>query len=367
MRFGFFTPVSPSPGEPPGLAAERGVAEILYAEALGWDDVWLAETPFARALAFGGTSLIFAAMLAAKTSRIRIGTAITPLPLHDPIETAMAAACVDNFSHGRFDLGIGRGQRSYGQSGVSLLDGSIGNPGDADWRAQYLESIECVLGMLGQESFSYKGDYYEYSNLNVSPRPYQDPLPVWAVAQSPQTYIEMAQRGVHLLIPIPGYHGGVDSWEGTRELLNEYRKTWKDSGHAGEPQVTMRIPTFMGKTNEQASDVARRTIELCRTRFIELLASVTGAPVDNTTDTLRQFGLGPFAIIFSREFAIDSAIETITFTGSPEIVVERLEHLRDELQLDGVMIEAGFFGQTSREDHIRTLRLMADEVMPQLK
>src|SRR5579872_3092841 len=120
MRFGLFG----GPAAGPGLAASRTYAEFVEyavaAEELGFVSAFLTEHHF-TGLGQASSPLTLLAHLAARTSTLRLGTAVTVLPWHDPILVAEQAATVDVLSGGRLDLGVGRGFRAaefegFGQS-----------------------------------------------------------------------------------------------------------------------------------------------------------------------------------------------------------------------------------------------------------
>ena len=112
MNFGAFL-LMPSPSvRPHAEIYARGLDIAQAAEALGYDGVWLAEHHFSN-YGYLSQPLIMATHLAAKTSRIRIGTAVVVLPLHNPLMVAEQAATIDLLSEGRFDLGLGRGYQQY--------------------------------------------------------------------------------------------------------------------------------------------------------------------------------------------------------------------------------------------------------------
>jgi alkanesulfonate monooxygenase SsuD/methylene tetrahydromethanopterin reductase-like flavin-dependent oxidoreductase (luciferase family) len=131
--------------------AERlGVASIWVSEHHLFDDGYLAQP------------LTFAAAIAARTSRPRIGTAVAIAPLHHPAELAEQAALVDLVSAGRLDLGIGTG---YREPEFALFDASLDR--------RYAQTDGCAKAL--RELWS-----------RVTPAPVQQPLPIWMGYQGPQ-------------------------------------------------------------------------------------------------------------------------------------------------------------------------------------
>ena len=92
---------------------------VIEAERLGFSSVFLVEHHFTG---FGqvSASLNLLSYLAARTERIRLGTAVVVLPWHNPVLVAEAAATLDLLSNGRLDFGVGKGYRPYEFSGFCV-------------------------------------------------------------------------------------------------------------------------------------------------------------------------------------------------------------------------------------------------------
>ncbi|HEY7294167.1 MAG TPA: LLM class flavin-dependent oxidoreductase [Dehalococcoidia bacterium] len=157
------------------LYAEQ-LEQIAYAEQLGFDSVWITEHHFIED-GYTPSVLPIAAAIAVRTSRIRIGTWVLLLPLHNALRIAEDAATVDILSNGRLDLGMGLGYRleEFAAFGV-----------DRHQRGRIMdESLELMRRAWTQDRCSFQGDFYSVQNLNVTPKPVQRPHPpIWLGARS---------------------------------------------------------------------------------------------------------------------------------------------------------------------------------------
>ena len=98
----------------------RVTREIVRADEIGFDYVWVAEHHFSDQYGIMPDVFVYAAYIAALTRRIKIGTAVVTLPLANPLRVAENAAFVDILSQGRFALGLGSGYRQYEFDGFGL-------------------------------------------------------------------------------------------------------------------------------------------------------------------------------------------------------------------------------------------------------
>src|SRR5688500_6138368 len=120
MRFGFFDQLPCS-----GAHSEREryhdlIAQIELGDELGFDTVWLGELHFSRAFSILADPLMVLAAAAQRTTRIRLGTAVTLLPLHNPVKLAEEAAVADILSNGRLEFGVGRGTAPIHYAGYDI-------------------------------------------------------------------------------------------------------------------------------------------------------------------------------------------------------------------------------------------------------
>jgi alkanesulfonate monooxygenase SsuD/methylene tetrahydromethanopterin reductase-like flavin-dependent oxidoreductase (luciferase family) len=139
------------------------VDDIALADELGFDSAWLAEHHFSR---YGllGNPLMLGALLAERTKRITLGTAVLVLPFHDPLRLAEDAALLDNLSEGRLRLGVGRGYQPREFRGFGKL---------AEHNKElYQETVDILQLAWTQQAWSYHGRHYNYDDVEIYPRPY---------------------------------------------------------------------------------------------------------------------------------------------------------------------------------------------------
>ena len=166
------------------------VEQAIRAEELGWDDVWLSEHHFIDD-GYTPSMLPLAAAIAARTSRIRVGTSILLLPLHDPLRVAEDAATVDVLSGGRFELGVGAGYRKGEFEGFDVPLNRRG--------VRMNEGVPILRRLFAGERFSFEGAAYRYGEIELHPRPVQDPMPIWMGAFTPVAVKRAARLRCHYI------------------------------------------------------------------------------------------------------------------------------------------------------------------------
>jgi alkanesulfonate monooxygenase SsuD/methylene tetrahydromethanopterin reductase-like flavin-dependent oxidoreductase (luciferase family) len=122
-------------------------------------------------------------VVATRTSRIKLGTMITPVPRRRPWQLARQTASLDVLSGGRLILGVGIGSPAYGDFGI------FHEPSGDRIRADLLdEGLDIMAGLWTGEQFSYQGEHYTVDSVRFRPRPVQQPrIPVWVGGILPGT------------------------------------------------------------------------------------------------------------------------------------------------------------------------------------
>jgi alkanesulfonate monooxygenase SsuD/methylene tetrahydromethanopterin reductase-like flavin-dependent oxidoreductase (luciferase family) len=169
MKFGVFFQAPETAGQTHAQRYAEMFELIAFAEELGFDVAWLAELHFGGAFSLLAHPLMMVAAIAQRTKRIRLGTAVTLLPLQHPLSCAEQAATADVLSGGRLEFGVGRGSIPSQFHGFRVAV--------AENRARFDEALDIIQLAWKGERFSYRGLFHQVEELAVVPRPVQRPHP----------------------------------------------------------------------------------------------------------------------------------------------------------------------------------------------
>jgi len=331
MRFGLFG----GPGQ--GTTPDRRHGYLAFAdyavlaEELGFVSAFLTEHHF-TGLGQASAPLALLANLAARTRTMRLGTAVTVLPWHNPITVAEQAATVDVLSGGRLDLGVGRGFRA------AEFDGFAQSMDEAQER--YEEALEVIVRAFAERGrWSHDGRFWRYHEVLVEPEPAQRPHPpLWIGAGSESSLRAAAQAGFRLLLD------QVASFERTGERIAVYRERLGELGQgcdAGVDVAVTRSLLLVDGPRERAAAIAGRV------EAFERMARLTTAGRDPQNR---------MAVEYTSDIA--RATEEGAIIGDVAECVERLRALRDAGAEYVLLLDPA----TSTD----TLRTFAAEVMPAL-
>jgi alkanesulfonate monooxygenase SsuD/methylene tetrahydromethanopterin reductase-like flavin-dependent oxidoreductase (luciferase family) len=219
MKFGTFHLFSQPPWWSEREMIDNELEQARWLEDLGFEEAWLAEHN-ARVYGIVGSLAITAAALAATTKTLRIGAAVTRLPLHHPLHTAEDLALVDVLSNGSFDWGIGKGYDplEFETYGVDF----------EEREARWEESLHIVLRAWRDGRIEHKGRFWTIPETALQPKPIQRPHPpVYVmVTQSDETVVWAAER------LYPFIMGQGPDWDNAKGKVDLYRKTALAAGHA---------------------------------------------------------------------------------------------------------------------------------------
>ena len=331
MKFGLFG----------GASAQRGgvhrdstqgyrdfIDYVVEAEELGYRSVFLVEHHFTG---FGqvSASLNLLTYLAARTRRIRLGTAVVVLPWHNPVLLAEEAATVDLLSNGRLDFGVGKGYRPNEFHGFNV---------DQD-RAQerFDEALEVIRrAWTSEEPFDHRGRFWTYNGIVVEPPCVQKPHPpLWIAAGRPEAIAVAAERGFNLLLD------QIAPFDVIGERLAVYRRTMEALGRTFDPH-SVAVARALHITHTEAEREEAHALRARLLGGISRLSRVRGG--GGPESTMLQYN------------DTRLATEEGALIGPPDEIIERLRLL----QTYGVEYVLLIDVTGSRE----SLRTFEREIMP---
>jgi alkanesulfonate monooxygenase SsuD/methylene tetrahydromethanopterin reductase-like flavin-dependent oxidoreductase (luciferase family) len=335
-------------GATDGAFFQELLQTVDAAEAWGLDGIWLGEIHFLPSRSILSSPLVVAASLAARTRRMCIGTAVHVIPLRNPLGVAEDVATLDHLSGGRFEFGIGRSgsPRSYNLLGIPY-DESQG---------RLMESLEVMREAWKGERFTFHGNYFHVDNAVIGPRPLQQPHPpVRIAALNPASFVRAAELGLHIFVGLRGTDISI-----LRGHIDNYEDTWRAAGHRGDGSVYLRIPLYAAATDEQAVEESKDSVVYYFRRQAELARSGTGS---GTTTTGQRLAQADELATLSLEHILRERV----VIGSPTSLVNRLRELREQLHLDGIIVEPNPGGRIPVDGMMKSLELLAKEVAPALR
>lgn len=221
----------------------RPPAELLdearAADAAGWHGIWYADhymenTASARGAVYEAWGVLPA--IAAVTSRVRVGTLVSPTTFHHPALLAKRAATIDHLSGGRMVLGLGAGwqENEHAAYGVPL-------PEPKERVDRFEEAIRIVRSLLSEDLTSVTGDHFTVTQAPADPKPVQSPLPLLVGSRGPRM-MRIAARF-------------ADEWNawGTPETIAPQRAALAEAcERVGSPMLRTSVNALIDLTGDES-------------------------------------------------------------------------------------------------------------------
>jgi probable LLM family oxidoreductase len=278
---------------------------------------------------------ILLAAAAARTSRIRLGSAVTVLSAADPVRVFQQFATLDLIAKGRIDLIVGRGSftEAFPLFGLDL----------ADYDSLFSEKLELLLKIRDSTHVTWSGRHRPpLTGQGVFPRPSQNPLPIWVgVGGSPESFVRAGLLGLPLMVAIIG--GEPRQFA---PLVDLYRRAGAHAGHAPETlQVGLHVFGYIGDSIRSATDI------------------VYPGWQQMTSNVSRERG---FARPTRAQFDATSGPDGAFFMGDPDTVATKLRRVSGQLGgVDRVSVQMTNPRMTHK-DLLRGIELLGTEVAPRL-
>lgn len=353
MRFGTYFFLQAPSGRTGAEVLPEEVDQMVLAEDLGFDSVWLTEHHYAD-YGLSSAPSVLLATVAARTRRVHLGTAVYVIPFHHPLRLAEETASIDILSGGRLTVGLGRGNRPMEFYGHGVPQ--------EESRGRMEEGVDVLLQAWTQERVNFTGRYWRIRNVPVYPKPLQRPHPPLAIAvTSPESIGWAASRGYAMLSSGLGTPLSV-----TLANRDRYVEGLRGAGYSPaqvEDLLSRWVVTkhvYVAPTDAEAQADARGPEMWYRDSFIRSLSADGLADLDASVYVNAEAMMARL-----RSQSWEDLLESALIVGSPETVVRKLSQL-DEAGVGEVVCWMNFGGLPS--DRVRrSMRLFAEQVMPSFR
>lgn len=317
MKFGVLQFFSWSRRIPLEEVYRRAFERIAIMDEGGYDAVWLAEHHF-NTYSVCPSVHVMATHVAARTNRLRIGTAVSLAAFYHPLRLAEEVALLDILSGGRVNWGAGRG---FDPTEFRAFDVPVAESAD-----RFREAVDVVLAAWREEPLTHHGRFWNFDGVDVLPKPQQKPHPpVWLASTSPESIRRSAEAGQDILMDPHASHAEI------AEKQRLYRETLTANGHslAGRQTPIARL-IAVAPTAAEAEDVARSGAKWTVGSYARPARSAVSDPVERY-------------------------VNDVIIHGTPASVADQLQRMRSELPLDYLLC-----APLSHESFL----LLTNEVLP---
>src|SRR5919109_32215 len=226
----------------PSERLQNVIRLVEHADKLGLDIFGIGEHH--RRDFLDSAPVVTLAAAAARTSRIRLTSAVTVLSAADPVRVFQQFATLDLLSRGRAEMVVGRGSfiEAFPLFGLSL----------EDYDSLFAEKLDLLLRIRNNEHVHWSGKYRpDLTGQGVYPRPLQNPLPIWlGVGGTPESFIRAGMLGLPLAVAVIG--GETHQF---RPLVDLYREAGRRAGHSpNQLKVALHSLGYVAESTQQAAD-----------------------------------------------------------------------------------------------------------------
>ena len=340
MHFGIFDWVEASDTRTAGEVYEHKLQLAAAADQAGLHSYLLAEHQGTPLSIDGSPSVLLAAMLQ-RTRTLRAGGLTFCLPWYDPYRFYNEVCMLDHLSGGRLELGVGRG--------VSPIESKIFGMQDIEQsRDRYRETLEIFFAACKTDVLNFSGKHFQYEEAELHLKPVQKPYPpLWFPSSNKESIDFTARHGYHTAF--------LGKLADCKPHFDRYREAWQahrnDAGrhnaHVSEPYLAKTQHLVIAEDEREAEKLGLEAYWKWA-GHIHHLTRKLGRPDVHKNDP----------------YAEDSAHRLIT--GSPKSALAKLQEMLQVTSANYLLCVFSF-GDLAPEHAMRSLRLFATEVMPELR
>lgn len=299
------------------------IGQAEAAETLGYDTFWVAEHHFHEYGAVPNPAVLLSA-IAARTQRLRLGTAISILTFHNPLTVAENYALLDQLSDGRLSLGVGSGYLKHEFEGY--------NADPATKRERFDENLAIVERMLAGERLTFEGKFNKIDAVQLNVRPIQQPVPVYVAILRREAAYYVGKAGRRMLF-VP--YASVDSFDEIELMMQDYHRGLSEAGITDtRGMAAIALHTHVADTDEAVRERAAKAFDLYVATRLYARSQVY--------DDIMSSGLSLF--------------------GSPKTVADKIAQL-SEWGVDHIMSLQNF-GLLPQQQVLESMDMLMTQAMP---
>jgi probable F420-dependent oxidoreductase len=307
------------------------VRQAQLAERLGYDAVWgndhITPPRYVSDHSDGSPNfydvLITLAMIAQATTTLRVGTALLVVPNREPVYLTKQVSTLDQMSGGRFILAVGLG--AYREEFEAWVGNRYASPHRGDMME---EALQIFRRLTTEKVSSFDGKYYSYKDIEMFPKPKQDPFPLYIGGHN----LKAVERAAAI-----GY-GWLPGWRPFNEIAERIQALHKCAEEAGrdpkEIEVAPQFSLLVGKTQEAAEK------------------------------TYMQSGLVAHRVSLTHTGRDPVHQVTANLVGSPQTIIEKIHELK-AMGVDHCAAMA--VAVNTQAELLEQLQWFAEEVMPECR
>jgi alkanesulfonate monooxygenase SsuD/methylene tetrahydromethanopterin reductase-like flavin-dependent oxidoreductase (luciferase family) len=292
---------------------ERAMQRIEVMDRTGYDAVWLAEHHFTGYSVCPSVHMM-GVHVSNHTKHIRIGMAVSLAAFYHPLRLAEEVAFLDILSGGRVNWGAGRG---FDPIEFTVFGVPVKESGN-----RFHEAVDIVRAAWTKDRLDWSGEYWTFENVEVLPKPLQQPHPpIWLAAGSTGAVKWAGKNGYSIML---GPHSTFQENAAHREI---YQHELQTHGHSIEGRLLpMARLLAVANTDAEAERIARSGVAWLGNSYMN--------PSKATNPESKDQSI----LIMDPVTQTERYINSVVIHGSPERVIDQIERLREEMYLEYLMI-----------------------------
>ncbi len=277
----------------------------------------------------------------------------------EPVRVAEEMAMVDVYSRGRLECGFVRGVP---------YEISAGNHRPTHMMERFWEAHDLIVKAWTSHDgpFNWEGKYFHHRQVNIWPRPYQEPHPpIWITALSPSSAADVGEKGYVVACFLTG-------WDGTKAIFGAYRDRRAERGLPAPAldRFAYAALIYTGETDEEGYAGARKLLWYIESNKVppQYTSPPGYHPLASAVNAMKGSASAGIFRLFKNPAPLDEYMERgLVFAGNPDAVYRQIRKMYDHVGGFGHLLIMGQAGFLEHEETVKGMQMFTREVYPRLK